>query len=81
MRKVFNDMVEVLGNARFFLLVFTILLSLMLGSQGWLTWRTVMVFVPLWLIFNLVVDIPLRHPLRLLDLLQSDLDHHAGIHP
>jgi len=60
MRKVFNDMVEVLGNARFFLLVFTILLSLMLGSQGWLTWRTVMVFVPLWLIFNLVVDIPLR---------------------
>jgi MFS family permease len=60
MKKVFSDIVEVLGNSRFFLLVFVILFSLMLGSQGWLTWRTVTIFVPIWLIANLVIDVPLR---------------------
>jgi len=60
MKKLFSDMVEVLGNSRFFLLVFVILVSLMLGSQGWLTWGTVTVIVPVWLIINLLVDIPLR---------------------
>jgi dipeptide/tripeptide permease len=60
MKKVFADMVEVLGNSRFFLMAFVILFTLMLGSQGWLTWRTVTIFVPIWLIANLVIDIPLR---------------------
>ncbi|MBU0520321.1 MFS transporter, partial [bacterium] len=60
MKQVFTDMVEVLGNSRFFLLVFVILFTLMLGSQGWLSWATVSVFVPIWLIANLVIDVPLR---------------------
>ncbi len=60
MKKVFTDMVEVLGNIRFFLTTFTILVLLMLGSQGWLTWKTVTIAVPVWLLLNLLVDIPLR---------------------
>lgn len=60
LNRVFKDMVEVLGNGRFFLLVFVTLFSLMLGSQGWLSWKTVVIFVPIWLAFNLIVDIPLR---------------------
>ncbi|TKJ41063.1 MFS transporter [candidate division LCP-89 bacterium B3_LCP] len=60
MKMVFTDMVEVLGNTRFFLTAFTILVLLMLGSQGWLTWKTVVYLVPIWLAANLMIDIPLR---------------------
>ena len=57
---VFRDMVEVLGNTRFFITVFVVLFSLMTASQGWLSWGTAVIFVVVWLIINLIVDVPLR---------------------
>ena len=59
-KKVLNDMVEVLGNTRFFVTVFVVLVLLMIGGKGWISWSLLALIVPLWLVFNLIVDIPLR---------------------
>jgi len=59
-KKVLNDMVEVLGNTRFFVTVFVILVLLMIGGKGWIPWSLLALIVPLWLVLNMVVDIPLR---------------------
>ena len=59
-KKVLNDMVEVLGNLRFFITVFIVLVVAMMGSQGWLSWGVVGASVVGWLALNLLVDIPLR---------------------
>lgn len=60
LKKVFSDMVEVLGNTRFFITVFVTLLLGMSASQGWLSWGTVVVIIPVWVVLNLLIDVPLR---------------------
>jgi dipeptide/tripeptide permease len=64
LRQVLTDMVEVLGNGRFFLLIFGLLVVLVLGSKytstGLITW-TGIVFIGLtWLVFNILYDFFLR---------------------
>ena len=56
LKKVFSDMVEVLGNGRFFITVFVVLVSMMSASQGWFTWKTVGIFIPVWIVLNIFVD-------------------------
>lgn len=57
-RKVLENSVEVLGNVRFFVTVFTVLVALMVANQGvkWFTWTHCLYFVPLWLVLNFVYD-------------------------
>lgn len=59
-KKVLSDMVEVMGNVRFFITVFVTLVLLMLGSQGWVGWTWVTIAVLSWLVLNLLLDVPLR---------------------
>jgi dipeptide/tripeptide permease len=76
LRKVLDDSVEVLGNLRFFLTVFTILIALMLPGFGlsWFTWPICVGFIVVWLVANFAYDLTLpaasgrpngvkRHPL------------------
>jgi len=60
LKKVFSDMMEVMGNGRFFLTVFVILLVMMSASNGWIGWGTTVIVCVLWLAANLLIDIPLR---------------------
>ncbi len=60
-QQVLDNMVEVLGNVRFFLTVFVILFALMfanlrVGPFAWFTWTHCLIFVPAWLILNFVWD-------------------------
>ena len=59
-KNVLKDMVEVLGNLRFFITIFVILILFMVASQGWLSWGMVIIIIPIWLILNFLVDVPLR---------------------
>ena len=45
-KKVLSDIVEVLGNLRFFITIFVVLIVAMIGSKGWLTWSSVAFIVP-----------------------------------
>lgn len=56
--KVARDMVEVLGNVRFGVCVFVVLIALMVANQGkaWFTWNHCLWFVPIWLAFNFIWD-------------------------
>ncbi|RJP78229.1 MAG: MFS transporter [Candidatus Zixiibacteriota bacterium] len=60
LKQVLTGMVEVLGNLRFFAAVFVILVLLMVGSKGWLTWTETFAACGIWLGLNFAVDIPLR---------------------
>lgn len=60
LKVVFRDMMEVMGNGRFFLTVFVVLLLMMSASNGWVGWGITMVIVILWVAANIVIDIPLR---------------------
>jgi dipeptide/tripeptide permease len=64
LKKVLKDMVEVLGNGRFFLFVFGLLLVLVLGSKytasGLVTWTDIIIAGVVWLIINLFYDLYLR---------------------
>jgi len=60
LKKVFSDMMEVMGNARFFITVFVILLVMMSASNGWINWGTTVVICVLWLAGNIVLDLALR---------------------
>jgi dipeptide/tripeptide permease len=60
-RGVLDNMVEVLGNLRFFITVFAILFALMfanlrVGPFASFTWTHCAIFIPLWLIANFVWD-------------------------
>jgi len=60
-RTVFDNMVEVLGNVRFFITVFAILFALMfanlrVGIFQHFTWNHCIIFVVVWLIANFVWD-------------------------
>ena len=59
-KKVLSDMMEVLGNARFFFTVFVVLVALMSASKGWLSWAQASLGTILWILLNLAVDVPLR---------------------
>lgn len=76
LRQVLDDSVEVLGNLRFFLAVFGVLVALMVASlrARWFSWTSCAVFIPVWLAANVVYDLALpvgggsseatpRHPL------------------
>lgn len=56
--KVARDMTEVLGNVRFGLCCFVVLIALMLANQGfsWFTWDYCYIFVPVWLVLNFAWD-------------------------
>jgi dipeptide/tripeptide permease len=61
-RRVLDNMVEVLGNMRFFLTVFVILFALMfanlrVGPFAAFTWTHCAIFIPVWLIANFLWDI------------------------
>jgi dipeptide/tripeptide permease len=60
-KKVLDNMVEVLGNVRFFITVFVVLFALMfanlrIGPFMHFTWTHCAIFVPLWVILNFVWD-------------------------
>ncbi len=61
-RKVMDDTVEVLGNLRFVLAVFVILIALMIANQGlsWLSWGRCAVVIVVWLALNFGFDAVLR---------------------
>jgi MFS family permease len=59
-KKVLTDMVEVLGNLRFFITIFVLLVVLMVASKGWLSWANAAYVCLGWLFANLLIDIPLR---------------------
>ena len=59
LRQVFGGIVEVLGNGRFFIMVFGILLMLMLGGRN-LTWTMIGLIAAGWVALNLIVDVFLR---------------------
>ena len=59
--KVMDDAVEVLGNARFFITVFVILISLMIPGLGlewfaWFGWPQCWMFIGAWLVLNIIWD-------------------------
>jgi len=58
---VLDNMIEVLGNIRFFLTVFVILFALMFANLrvsifSYFTWTHCAIFIPLWLILNIIWD-------------------------
>ena len=60
-KKVLDNMVEVLGNVRFFITVFVVLFALMfanlrVGPFAFFTWTHCAFFIPLWLALNFVWD-------------------------
>ncbi len=60
LKKVFSDMVDVLGNGRFFILVFGLLIILVLGSKFEsstpLTWLHIILIAIGWIVVNLIYD-------------------------
>ncbi|MEN8192944.1 MAG: MFS transporter [Bacteroidota bacterium] len=64
LKKVFSDMVEVLGNGRFFLFVFGLLVILVIGSKftsdGTVTWNQIILSAGIWSLLNLFYDLILR---------------------
>lgn len=64
LKKVFSDMVVVLGNARFFVMIFGLLIILVLGSKftstDSITWTEITILSFAWLGINLLYDVLLR---------------------
>lgn len=64
LKKVMSDMVDVLGNGRFFLFIFVMLTILVLGSKftsdGTVTWTQIVTISLVWLSINLVYDFFIR---------------------
>lgn len=64
LNQVLRDMVEVLGNGRFFLFVFGFLVVLVLGSKytstGVITWTGITLIGLAWLLLNILYDLFLR---------------------
>jgi len=61
LKDVFSGMVEVLGNGRFFLFIFGLLLILVMGSKftadNTLTWGQIIWITFIWLAINVILDI------------------------
>lgn len=64
LKKVLTDMVEVLGNGRFFLFIFGLLVILVMGSKftsdGDFTWTHIIIIAAVWSLINFVYDIFVR---------------------
>ncbi|MGD9489350.1 MAG: MFS transporter [Calditrichaceae bacterium] len=64
LKKVMTDMVEVLGNGRFFLFVFVLLTVLVIGSKytasGFISWTQIVLISFVWFIINIVYDLILK---------------------
>jgi len=64
LNQVMRDMVEVLGNGRFFLFIFGLLVVLVLGSKytstGLISWTSITLIGIVWLILNIVYDLVLK---------------------
>jgi POT family proton-dependent oligopeptide transporter len=62
--EVMAGLVEVLGNGRFFLFIFGLLVVLVLGSKftsdGTFTWTQIVVFCAVWFVVNFVYDMFLK---------------------
>lgn len=58
-KQVLAGIVEVLGNGRFFLLIF-VLLTLLAISGRYITWNQMAVIGAVWVVLNILLDIPLR---------------------
>ncbi|MDX1702170.1 MAG: MFS transporter, partial [Melioribacteraceae bacterium] len=60
LKEVFSGMVEVLGNGRFFLFVFGLLLILVMGSKftadNTFTWFQIILVTVIWTLLNLLID-------------------------
>jgi len=54
--KVLRDAMEVLGNVRFFLCVFGMLVLFLAAGKNWLTWKSAGMLAAGWLIANLAFD-------------------------
>lgn len=54
--KVLRDAVEVLGNVRFFLCVFGMLILFFAAGKGWMGWKVAGISAAGWLFLNLVLD-------------------------
>lgn len=71
LKKVLTDMVEVLGNGRFFLLIFGLLVVLVLGSKytasGIISWTEIILIAVIWLAINFGFDLILRKKKALKD--------------
>jgi POT family proton-dependent oligopeptide transporter len=59
LKQVFSGIVEVLGNGRFFLLIF-FLLTLLAVSGKFISWNMMLLIAGGWIGLNLLLDIPLR---------------------
>ena len=64
LKKVFTDMVEVLGNGRFFLFIFGLLLILVMGSKftsdNSITWNQIIFSAIIWSAINFLYDLTIR---------------------
>jgi proton-dependent oligopeptide transporter, POT family len=64
LKKVLSDMVEVLGNGRFFLFVFGLLVILVIGSKftadNTVTWNQIFYISIGWIVINFIYDFILR---------------------
>ena len=58
--KVLRDAMEVLGNVRFFLCVFGMLILFLAAGKGWLGWQAAGLWAAGWLAANLLLDTLLR---------------------
>lgn len=56
LKKVLDDTAEVLGNLRFFIAVFLVLIALMVAGLGWIRWLTCGIFIVAWVLFNFLWD-------------------------
>ena len=67
-KKVFEDMVEVLGNGRFFLMIFVLLIILVLGSKlsaiGYISWPGIAMLSIMWVALNYLYDFTIRKRVR-----------------
>lgn len=58
-KQVLSGIVEVLGNGRFFLLIFVIL-TLLAISGRYISWNQMLIISAIWVGVNILLDIPLR---------------------
>ncbi|MBU1706844.1 MFS transporter, partial [bacterium] len=58
-KQVLSGLVEVLGNGRFFIMIFGILIMLMVAG-GKFSWTAMGLITLGWIVLNLLIDIPLR---------------------
>ena len=67
-KHVLRDMVEVLGNGRFFLFIFGLLVLLVLGSKytssGLITWTGIILVGLTWMVINVAYDIIIKRSIK-----------------